>query len=71
MAVFYKYQYTNKRKNIHPCNLTKPANYQQKKERLLLSTLLALPLSRMFLTSMNLKETRKSLFFRGKVIWDI
>ena len=20
MAVFYKYQYTNKRKNIHPCH---------------------------------------------------
>ena len=25
MAVFYKYQYTNKRKNIHPCIVGFPA----------------------------------------------
>ena len=25
MAFFYKYEYTNKRKNIHPCNLANMA----------------------------------------------
>ena len=49
MAVFYKYQYTNKRKNIHPCKggcrepsgytLNKPEHSVMKNNKILKETL--------------------------------